>query len=161
MRWRSGGARRRHHLRGVLRVARERLLHQHVFAAGERGRAPLEVRRRRQRDVHEVDVIAGDELGITTEGQRNGVLRGEVLRAFEIAGGDGDDFRAEQGVGGSHDAAWRDPRRAQYSNAYHGRQSRMSAGTAAHCRRGVVNGSKCDESSIDRRHRTHGNGHCS
>ncbi len=45
----SGGARRGHHLRGILRVVGEWLLHQHVFAAGERGRAPLEMRRRRQR----------------------------------------------------------------------------------------------------------------
>ena len=76
--------------------------------------------RRRQRNVNQVDVVAGDELGITTEGQGNRVLRGEILRALEIAGSDGDDFRAEQRVGRSHDAAWRDPCRAQYSDAYHG-----------------------------------------
>ena len=37
-------------------------------------------------NVHQVDVVAGDELGITTEGQGNRVLRGEVLRTFEIRG---------------------------------------------------------------------------
>ena len=116
----SGGARRCNHLCGILRVAGEWLLHQHMFAAGERGRAPLQMCRRRQRNVDQVDVVAGDELGITTEGQGNRVLFGEVFGAFEIARSDGDDFRAEQRIGRSHDAAWRDPCRAQYSNAYHG-----------------------------------------
>jgi len=98
----------------------EWLLYQHMFAALERGRAPLEMRRRRQGHVYEIDVVAGDKLGITTEGQGNRVLFGEVFGPFEIARSDGDDFRAEQRIGRSHDAAWRDPCRAQYSNAYHG-----------------------------------------
>ena len=63
------------------------------------------------------------------------MLRGEVLRALEIARRDADHLRAEQRVGRSHDAAWRDPGRAQYADAYHGRESRMSGSAAAHCRR--------------------------
>ena len=60
------------------------------------------------------------QLGITTEGHGNRVLRGEVLRAFESARRDGDHFGAEQRVGRSDDAAWRDPCRAQDADAYHG-----------------------------------------
>ena len=52
------GARRGHHLRRVLGIAGEGFLHQHVFAIRECGRAPLQVLRRRQRDIDEVDVIA-------------------------------------------------------------------------------------------------------
>ena len=135
MRWRSAARAAATMLLRVPRIAGERLFDQHVFATRERGRAPLEVGRRRQGDIHQVDVVAGDQLRITTEGHGNRVLRGEVLRAFESSRRDGDHFRAEQRVGRSHDAAWRDPCRAQYADAYHGRQSRTTARcAAAHCR---------------------------
>ena len=48
-------------------------------------------------------------------------------RALEIARRDRDDFRAEQCIGRSDDAARRDAGRAENSYAYHGRQSRMTA----------------------------------
>ena len=114
------GFRRGDHLRGVLRIAGERLFDEHVFAVCERRRAPLEMGRGRQGDVHQVDVVACDELGITTECERQRVLRGEVLRAFEGARRDRDGLGAEQIVGRGDDAARRDSRRAQDSDAYHG-----------------------------------------
>ncbi len=81
----AGGARRGHHLRGVLRIIGEGLLHQHMFAVGQRGRTPFQVRRRRQCHVHQVDIIVRDQFGITTQGDRNRVLGGEVARALQIA----------------------------------------------------------------------------
>jgi hypothetical protein len=48
------------------------------------------------------------------------MLRGEILCAFESARADGHDFGAEQGVGGSHDAARRNSRRSENADAYHG-----------------------------------------
>jgi hypothetical protein len=91
-----------------------------VFAIGQRSRAPLQVRRRRQWHVHEIDILAVDELGITTQRHRDGMLEGESPRALQVAGCDGDHFGAEQIVGRSHDAARGDPCRAQDSDAYHG-----------------------------------------
>jgi hypothetical protein len=80
-----------------------------------------------QSDVDEIDVVAGDQFRITTECHGDGMFGGEILRASQIARGDGNHFRAEHRVGRRHDAAGRDAGRAQNSDAYHGRQSRMTA----------------------------------
>ena len=114
------GFRGRDHLRGILRIVREGLFDQHVFAVRQRRRAPLQVRGGRQGDVNQVDVVAREQLCITTERERQGVLRGEVLRALQGARRDCDGLGSEQVVGRGHDAARRDPCRAQDSDAYHG-----------------------------------------
>jgi hypothetical protein len=81
----AGSARRGRHLCGVFGITRERLLDQHMFAIGERGRAPLAVCRGRQGDIDEIDVVARDELCVRTECQRDRMLRGEVPGARQIA----------------------------------------------------------------------------
>ena len=65
-------------------------------------------------------LVARDELGITTECERQRMLGGEVPRALRVARGHRDDLGAEQVVGGGDDAARRNARRAEDADAYHG-----------------------------------------
>jgi hypothetical protein len=123
----SRGARRGHDARGILGIVGERLLDQHVFAAFQRRRAPLEVRRRWQRAVHELDVVTGHQLGIAAESHRDRMLGREVARTVEVARRDRDDLSAQCLVSRGDDAAWRDSCRAQDADANHGPQSRMTA----------------------------------
>ena len=115
-----GGARRGNHLRRLFGIAGEGFLHQHVFAIGKCGRAPLQVLGRGQRDVDEVDVIAGHQFTVGTEGQRDRMFGREVPGAPEVPRCDRDHLGAQQVVGGSDDATRGDPCRTQDADSYHG-----------------------------------------
>ena len=91
-----------------------------MFAARNRGSTPFEMGGRRQRDVDEIDDVSCNELGKTSEGERDPVLRGKALRTIQTASGDRDHFCAEQSICGSHDAARCNACCAQYADAYHG-----------------------------------------
>mmetsp|Transcript_38915 Transcript_38915/g.108262 ORF Transcript_38915/g.108262 Transcript_38915/m.108262 type:complete len:262 (-) Transcript_38915:14-799(-) len=91
----AGRAAGQDHLAGLLRAARQRLLHQHVAARGRGLGGPLRVRGRGQGHVHDVQVEG--EQGLVTpqprHAQRQRELRAPALALVEVTGGHGHQLR--------------------------------------------------------------------
>lgn len=79
------------HFAGLGHVQREGFLAQDGFAGLECTHGPFEMHAGRQRVVDEVDVVAGDELGVVRGDAGNVVLLGKSLGAGRVAGTDGGD----------------------------------------------------------------------
>ena len=80
----AGLARRREHRSPVGRIARERLLTDHVLAGCDRGQGELRVRVRRSGDRHRVDATERERGGEVGERDRNVEKTGALLRALGI-----------------------------------------------------------------------------
>ena len=93
-----------HNPAGLLGVAGERLLHQHVLACLDRQQCLVSVLAVRGRDVDDVHLRVGDQVGIGAVDGRDAELVGESPAALGRAGTDGDQPLARRGAqgGGEH-----------------------------------------------------------
>lgn len=91
-------------LGGLVRVERERFLHEGVLAAFQGETGAGEVGGVLGGDVHHVDVRRGGQLLVRAARARDAVAVGEVLGAGGVAGGDGREALPGVALDGAHEA---------------------------------------------------------
>jgi len=104
---------------GLLGVAGQRLLAQHVLPGLEGGHVPLGVEGVDQRVVDDIDLGISNDLGVGLVHRADAVLLGESFGAATVARSDGDQLVAQH-PRGLDDAFLRDPRGAKDSNTQRG-----------------------------------------